>query len=123
MKVLVSTKETQGQRKNDFCFVPEGEILRFGFECDNEGIDSRCGCRRSMSGIFCHKATTTFKVVDLPIAESDFIQKIQDSVIKSGLGKVDASGAKELLRIANIFAVGDVVEKRGVTLRKREIKK
>jgi hypothetical protein len=28
LEVFVSTKETQGQRDNDFCFVPEGELLR-----------------------------------------------------------------------------------------------
>ena len=27
MKILISTQETQGYRDNDFCFVPEGEII------------------------------------------------------------------------------------------------
>jgi hypothetical protein len=53
MKLLVSTTETQGQRKNDFCFVPEGEILVFAFECDRDrgNPDGPCGCARSMSGV------------------------------------------------------------------------
>ena len=50
MKLLVATTKTQGQRKNDFCWVPEDEIVQFAFVCDGEKIDGSCGCRRSMSG-------------------------------------------------------------------------
>ena len=30
MKILVATKETQGKRKNDFCFCNAGDIVMFG---------------------------------------------------------------------------------------------
>jgi hypothetical protein len=66
MKVLVSTKETQGTRSNDFCWVPVGEILTLGFECDGESIDGPCGCRRAMVGVLTRKATTTMRVVEMP---------------------------------------------------------
>ena len=50
MKVLVATRNTQGQRGNDFCFVPEGEIVAFpAAECTGEKIDGSCGCRRSVN--------------------------------------------------------------------------
>jgi hypothetical protein len=47
MRILVSTKKTQGQRKNDFCWVPEGEIVRFGMECGGEfgRMIARWSCR------------------------------------------------------------------------------
>ena len=39
MRFLVATKETQGQRKNDFSHAREGELVKFGFECDGEEVD------------------------------------------------------------------------------------
>ena len=39
MKILVATKETQGNRKNDFCFCDEEEIVKAGMECDGESVD------------------------------------------------------------------------------------
>ena len=53
MKVLVSTHETQGERASDFCWVPDGELVGFAFECDTDrdDIDGGCGCRRAMSGL------------------------------------------------------------------------
>ena len=51
MKVLVGTKETQGQRSNDFSWAEDGELVMFGSECDREDVDGTCGCRRAMSGL------------------------------------------------------------------------
>jgi len=62
MKLLVATTQTQGQRQNDFCWATPGEILHFGSECDREGIDGACGCKRSLSGLDSLKATTTMIV-------------------------------------------------------------
>ena len=57
MKILVGTTETQGRRKNDFCYTKEGEVLCFHLECDGETVDGSCGCKRSMSGVDTNKAT------------------------------------------------------------------
>ena len=57
MKMLVATKETQGKRRNDFCWATEGELVRFAFQCDGEAVDGRCGCRRSFCGLDSHKAS------------------------------------------------------------------
>ena len=125
MKVIVATDKTQGQRKNDFCWADVGEIVRFGFECDRESVDDQCGCRRSMAGINTHKATTTMEVVDKDISREEF-----ELLIKAGIA--DAWGkdlaeecykeeAKELLRIANDFKVGDVIEKRGRKIQTRVV--
>ncbi|KNZ68650.1 hypothetical protein Tfer_2741 [Thermincola ferriacetica] len=124
MKILVATTETQGQRKSDFCFVPEGEIVTFGFECDSDkdNIDGGCGCRRSMVGIDCLRATTTCKVADVRLTKRQYIQKIQASLNKSGFGRIidTKKEAEELLRIANCFPVGAVVEKRGSVFQVRK---
>ncbi len=129
MRVFVATKETQGYRKNDFSFCTEGELVGFGTECDGQEIDGNCGCRRAMAGLDSHKATTTFKVVDLPITVSDLATKIQDSLIKAGWGNVGAKvaeigrdDARELVRLADFFQVGDILEKRGDDFRVREVK-
>src|ERR1700738_1254546 len=65
MKIFVSTTKTQGQRNDDFCFVPEGEIVTFGvLLCSDPVKADQCGCNRSLCGIVSDAATTTMKVID-----------------------------------------------------------
>jgi len=127
MKVLVATKETQGNRKNDFDWCNEGEIVRFAFECDGETVDGNCGCKRSMAGIDSQKATTTMKVVDMDITEQKMIELIRQSLAKAGWGaevqELANGDTTELLRIAAVFNIGDVVERRGNKFGQRRVKK
>lgn len=127
MRVLVATKDTQGRRKNDFCWAQEGEVVGFsGFECDGESVDGSCGCKRSMSGKFTLKATTTVKVVERTMTIEDlertFIAALNkgqwiDPKLKSPMDAEFIAGAKsdaaEIVRIAACFEVGAVLEKRG----------
>jgi hypothetical protein len=120
MKVLVSTTETQGRRKNDFCFVPEGELVKFGSECDGEKIDGSCGCRRAMCGLETHKATTTMKVEEREMTAEEFENAVYDSLKSAGWVRDEDEGrewakeeADELQRLADFFRVGDILEKRG----------
>lgn len=123
MKLFVATQETQGKRKNDFCWVPEGEPLRFGSECDFETVDGNCGCRRSLSGMKCHKATTTFKVIDDPsITIDEYCNMIKNSLVSGGWGQFNTTedmdtwantDARELARLASLFPVGAILERRG----------
>lgn len=121
MKVLVATKETQGQRKNDFCHVPEGELVTFGSECDNEPVDGKCGCKRALVGMKCHKATTTFKVVDKRMTPEEYREALIASMKDAGwwdlmngkeqkILKQDMAG---LLNLTEHFQEGDILEKRG----------
>ena len=128
-KILVSTKRMQGQRRNDFCWVPEGEIVGFTGECDDDGIDGSCGCRRSFTGLECGKGTTTVEVAYCPqfgpkrLARMIFTRMEADGWVR-GLGEDEArqmaeADAKELLRLASAWPPGQVVEKRGDLLRGR----
>ncbi len=121
MKVLVSTKKTQKQRENDFSFVPENELLYFGFECSGEKIDGSCGCKRSLVGVKCLKATTTMKVADGKLDEEGLAEVIHRAWKKGGwtssLEDARARGrarrmAKELLAIAKKHPVGTILERR-----------
>ncbi len=123
MKVLVATKQTQGQRKNDFCFCTEGELVKFGMECDGESVDGSCGCKRALCGMDTSKATTTMMVVDLPtVSPEGFRAKWHEAMTREGWlkhgtedenRKWEADDCAELLRLAEFFAVGAVIEKRG----------
>lgn len=129
MKVLVATKEKQGMRKNDFSFTREGELVTFtGMECDGEKVDGNCGCRRSMCGVETHKATTTFKVVDMPIEKEVFYECLKINLVSTGwaglMGKDKAwaivfKDVMELMSLADKFEVGTVLEKRGGTIQVR----
>jgi len=127
MKVIVATKSLQGQRSNDFSFTEEGELVKFSMECDREEIDGKCGCRRSFGGFKTSKATTTAKIIDSGMTKDDFIDLMKEALTRQGWygGEISLSDyevkeeAEELLRIANAFEVGDVIEKRGEDINRR----
>lgn len=128
MKVLLATMTTQGKRKNDFCNAAPGELVHFALECDGEAVDGKCGCRRSMSGVDSHKATTTMIVVDLPITKTQVADKVKKSLTEGGwmglMGpeegeKFVQDEVKDLLEIAEFFEERTIVEKRGGKFRSR----
>jgi hypothetical protein len=128
MKILISTKETQGKRKSDFSFTDENEILMLGMECDTDKvIDGGCGCRRALCGIDTAKATTTFQVSELPITREDLITLTTNALVKQGWGaagdesltNVAIDSVDSLLDIANHFPVNSIIEKRGDSFKLR----
>lgn len=130
MKVLVSTRETQGERKNDFCHVEENELVMFPFECDGEVVDGSCGCKRSVAGFISHKASTTFKVADIPMGEGEYFNLYVASMQSAGwipkwiaLSDEDKVGArravKELLLVAAQWKPGSILERRGSSINAR----
>ncbi len=129
MKVLVATKETQGWRKNDFSWADEGELVKQGSECDGEAVDGACGCRRAMVGVKTGKATTTMKVVEMDITREAFTETIRQSQKAGGwYDEKDVEGAEvwvkeiadEMIRLAEYFKLGSIVEKRGAKFQTRE---
>lgn len=121
IKIFVATKETQGQRENDFCFVPEGEIVDLkNLTCSNETADGPCGCKRSLYGIECLKSTTTMKVTEfngsieglgklIKKSQQDggWLQEPWQKLLEGGI-----SHATEIAKQASKFPVGTVVEYR-----------
>lgn len=126
MKALVATKDGQGIRKNDFCWVPEGEIVHFPFECDREGVDGRCGCRRSMVGLECAKATTTMKVAEEAGKKRELFERLKKhyregwKMGEKEAEKIAKDELKDLVRLAEAFPLGAVIEKRGSTFQIRK---
>src|SRR3990167_30247 len=114
MKVLVSTRKTQGFRKNDFCFVPEGELVMPDFAGDICGeTDGECGCGRALSGVLTRKATTTFVVVESLMSLGNYMQTLYDSHHKaygSFLFPSDtiraAEWGAEILKVASQYEFG-----------------
>jgi len=72
VKVLVSTKQTQGQKPDDFSYAREGDIVCFGEVCARGGHG--CGCERSMVGIKNRKSTTTMRVAEFNLTRADWIE-------------------------------------------------
>lgn len=128
MRVLVSTKKMQKQRENDFCFVPENELLFFGLQCSGEKVDGSCGCRRSLCGVKCLKATTTMKVASSKLDEEGLAEAIHRAWKKGGwvssLEDKRARGrarkmAKEISSIAKKHRVGTILERRATFAKRR----
>jgi hypothetical protein len=133
MKVLVATKETQGQRTSDFCWTNEGELVTFSFTCcgGKGDIDGGCGCQRDMTGLVTFKGTTTVKVVSKKMTEADLVNSLIRYRVKAWSASATDPAviaeaeerAKELIRLANGFKVGDVLEIRGDKIQMRKIEK
>ncbi|MDP3729411.1 MAG: hypothetical protein Q8R26_01465 [bacterium] len=123
MKLLVSTKETQGHRENDFCFVPDSEFVTFPvIECTGEGPDDKCGCRRSMSGLISKKGTTTFGVVDRQMTQRQFEKKVYQSMKNDGwvsrMGEKNVrdfakTSTNDIAQAVKKFPVGTILERSG----------
>lgn len=121
MKILVATRETQGRRASDFCFVDEGEPVTFAGECDTDrdDIDGGCGCRRAMTGLQGRTGTTTFKVAEKDMDSSQFFELLCESYIKAGYGSRESvetyakDDFEEIQQIVGNFREGAVLEKRG----------
>ena len=120
MKIIVATKETQGQKQGDFCFVPEGEIVMVGdCDCLHEG----CDCSRSMVGILCKMGTTTIMVIESDLTRDDFRRQITEankSFEELGVdGSVYEELADALLELAKEFPAGAVIEREGEDFHER----
>lgn len=128
VKIFVSTTETQGQRDNDFCFVPEGELVYTHpwSVCDTSrrlGPDDSCGCARSMDGTATMKGTTTFRVVEMAWSLDQYVSAIQHAMKKAGwlerleqlVDQPDIAQevTNDMIDIASNFPVGTILERRG----------
>lgn len=117
MKILVSTKKTQGRRGNDFSWCNEGEVLGYPIiECTYETVDGGCGCMRSFTGLDTAKATTTALVVESDMTEAEMVKRVKESLERrygGELAEYAEREAKEMLRLAKRFEDGEVVERRG----------
>jgi hypothetical protein len=128
IKVLVSTKQTQGQRKNDFSSVPEDELLTFvSGPCGDGEADDECGCTRSLVGIECRRGTTTAKVVERELTQARLARLFKQSADSAGWGKLGYTlergreFAHAILSEAANFSTGTVVEFRNQEFKKRKL--
>lgn len=132
MKVFVSTKQGQGVRENDFSHLDDGVLLTFAMVCDSDkdNPDGRCGCNRCLSGVEKGGGTTTFTVADQEITREEYIQRHKDYFVLCGwdeymsqeeIDQQSEEDVDELLRLADNFDVGEVLEKRGDVIQVRQI--
>src|SRR5689334_16315276 len=116
MKIIVATRERQGERPGDFCEADEGEIV-IPVLCDGE--HEGCSCDRLFIGVRTSRDTTTAAVVESDMSVEDYRSAITESeVIKEytelGMSKrVARAHADELLKLAAQFEAGAVIERSG----------
>jgi len=123
VKVLVAPG-VAGTQADDFHWAVPGELVTLPMECDRDG----CGCDRAWIGAVSRAGTTTAVVADLPLTRTEYVQALDDTD-RTGTGRPpgragrisrEASAlAHELLRVADRFDVGDVLERFGPTIEAR----
>jgi hypothetical protein len=125
VKLLVATNRTQGRRTNDFSFCVEGELVNpFLPACasDLADPDGGCGCGRSFAGLNSHRATTTAEIREVDFTGADVLEAVRASLDQSGWGSEHAADvAQGLIRVADHFPVGTVVERRLDALQERAV--
>src|SRR5687768_14082898 len=119
MNVLVATTQTQGHRPGDFFNAVPGELVTIpGHTCGSPA----CGCDRSWVGATSRAGTTTAIVADLPFTRDQYVQALTDSEAAACGGDISPNVgwlADKLLRIADHFDEGDVLERYGDTIETR----
>lgn len=125
MKLLVSTKKTQGQRSTDFCWLAEGELVYEGLKCDRGHVDDDCGCRRALIGMETQRASTTFCVKDLPFTRTEVRALLKATLLRGGWGsfpvKVLNEAVDQMIGWAQPFDVDTVVEYRDGVVQARAL--
>ena len=122
MKILTATSRTQGQRRDDYYWMTDGEPVYIGMMCDGARANDKCGCARAWTGLDTHKAGTTAEVTETAMTRAKYIDRYGASLAAAGwtIEPPDlAAMADELLGIADHFAVGRVVEHRGRAINAR----
>lgn len=117
MKVLVATARTQGSRHDDYHWCVEGELVRIGEPCarDRADPDGGCGCGRGFGGLNSHRATTTARVAEVPLARADYSEAIRSSLWQQGWEPCPCCVEQEADDLAALvlgWPVGAVVERR-----------
>jgi hypothetical protein len=123
MNILTATADTQGQRRNDFNWMTEGEPVYLGMTCDGATADDSCGCARAWSGMDSRKAGTTAKVIDDPDMTPEKFRAAYAASLDAagwGLDPADAAAmADEMIHIAAAFRPGMIVEHRNTRVAQR----
>lgn len=115
MKILVATRDTQGERPDDFFFAQECEIVMLD-DCDE--LHPGCSCKRSMVGAESGKGTTTMLVIESDLTRAGFIERIRKANSIAGFDELVSESifeaeADELLKLAAQFPAGAIVERNG----------
>lgn len=121
------TNDTQMTRSNDFNHATVGEIAQFGSTCSRATPDDNCGCARSMVGVDSRKASTTVKITDVEMTETELLEKLSNGYVKHwGMDEKTATkfartDMKQLLSIGQSFPLNSVLEIRGSQIKTRSV--
>ena len=95
---------------------PRGKERAISALCRRESIDGSCGCKRSMVGMVCHKATTTMKVVEVELAEEDLALLLSESLGDAGFDiplEAVEEEVRSVIELCGHFPLNAVLERRG----------
>lgn len=109
MYVLEATKETQGERDDDYVWTIDGELVFIPpLGCRTPD----CGCDRDFAGMTSHRATTTARIMERPDMDVDaYWDIVFQSMSDQGYDIIGAEdlvdAVDELVRTAQILGASN----------------
>lgn len=105
MKIFVATTATR--------LIP-GELVYPGMQCDRP---EHCGCGRYFVGASSHQGTYTATIAELPVTRAEYLRALREPLEDLVEDEADLEAyVDELLRMADVFEVGDTIERNGTTI-------
>jgi hypothetical protein len=108
--LFTATRQTQGQRSDDFCFCHEGElVITPPGQCCHA---AECGCERAWAGLNTHRGTTTSMVREVGIGIEDYVEAVSSSLQQQGWTVSPGAArryAELLAGLASDYQVGSVL--------------
>ena len=114
MKVLIATRELQGDREDDFSRTVDGELVYDSGPClrVRQGADWLCECAIAFRGVASGELTTTAIVADLPLRPLEYERAFRDGFRRHGHCADCARKASHAARtLAMRWPVGTIVER------------
>lgn len=122
MRVLVATRQTQGDRDGDFSETIEGELVFDAGPCEQSVREETwdCICSIGFLGLASGEFTTTAVVANLTVAPQAFERLFRESLGAEGIcAECAADMARSARMLALRWPVGTVIERHQRDIRPR----
>jgi hypothetical protein len=114
VRALVATRQSQGERRDDFAWCTEGELVWLPEPCPTARRSGACDCARAFAGVSSHRRTTTAIVREVEgLTVASFVDIVRYGLAAEGLPSAWVPRAVDrMLALAAGSRPGTVMERK-----------